>query len=311
VAVQLQHIPKQDNVDLSFVFLSVEDFLEQFDLIEQYNQHPLSSIVDKIQAARRFAAKQVEEENADQLMEVWEKIYKAVHEIVSLGPDPIMLVGTINERWITRPLVPFPMELTAEEKDYYRKFQFQANSEQEAADLMNLQGFEMINGYSGSLLATWALNQSLGQIESAVSDVLQIQKKLNNKNQAQKIESLRLRLKTLICFYKNAKHTIQYQDILDRTDYENPTIEQNIYPMDGDQLLREIQIVTRNEIDNTNELIALLESTKIPLVKTAASMEEEDVFNIGPNIIEQLKKKVSIMLKRQLEVRRLYKRRQG
>ena len=125
------------------------------------------------------------------------------------------------------------------------------------------------------------------------------------------METLQLRLKTLVCFYKNAKHTIQYQDILDRTDHENMPEEQNYYPLDGDQLLREIQIITRNEIDNINELISLLESTNNPLVKTAPSMEDEDVFNLGPNIVDQLKKKVGIMLKHQLEVNRLYKRRQG
>jgi len=311
VAEQLQHVPQQDNVNLNFSFLSWEDFLEQRDLIEQFNQHPFLNLVEKMQALRRFAAKQVGEENSDQLMEVWEKINKAVHAVLSLGPDPIMLVGTINQRWITRPLVPFPMELTSEEKDYYRKFQFQANSEEEAADLMNLQGFEMINGYSGSLLASWALNQAISQIESAVDDVAKIEKNLNNKSHAQKMEWLSLILKTLSCFYKNAKHTIQYQDILDRTDYENPPEEQNIYPLDGDQLLREIQIVTRNEVDNTYELISILGSTNLPLVKTAPSLEEEDVFNLGPNIVEQLKKKVDIMLKHQLDVNRLYKRRQG
>lgn len=311
VAEHLQHIPQQDKVNLTFNFLAVEDFLDQYNLIEQFNLHPIGSMVEKMHAVHALATTQAGTENANQLMEVWEKIYKAVHEIVAMGPDPIMLVGTINERWITRPLVPFPMELTSEEKDFYRKFQFQANSEEEAADLMNLQGFEMINGYSGSLLATWALNQSINQIESAVNDVGNIAKNLKDKNQAQKMELLRLHLKTLFCFYKNAKHTIQYQDILDRTDYENQPVEQNYYPLDGDQLLREIQIITRNEIDNIYELIALLESTKIPLVKTASSMEDEDVFNLGPNIIEQLKKKVSIMLKHQLEVHRLYKRRQG
>lgn len=81
--------------------------------------------------------------------------------------------------------------------------------------------------------------------------------------------------------------------------------------MDGDQLLREIQNITRNEINNMNELFRLLESTKIILVKTALSMQEEDVYNLGPNLVEQLKKKVSIMLRHQLKVHPLYKRRQG
>jgi len=264
-----------------------------------------------MQAVRQVAVSEVGEENADLLAEVWEKIYKAVHEVVSMGPDPIMLVGTVNQRWITRPLVPFPMELVPEEKDYYRKYQFQANSEEEAADLMNLQGFEMINGYSGSLLAGWSLNQSINNIQSAVKGVEQIKINLTDKKKIEKMEMLRLRLETLICFYKNAKNVIQYQDILDRTDYETPPEEENIYPLEGDQLLREIQNVTRDEIDNTYKLISLLESTKIPLVKTSSTVEDEDIFNLGSNIIEQLKKKVNIMLKHQLEVNRLYKRRQG
>ena len=56
---------------------------------------------------------------------------------------------------------------------------------------------------------------------------------------------LQTRLRVLICFYRNVLYTSQYQDILDRADYSHAPVEQNIYPMDGDQKLREIQIVTR------------------------------------------------------------------
>jgi hypothetical protein len=81
--------------------------------------------------------------------------------------------------------------------------------------------------------------------------------------------------------------------------------------MDGDQKLREIQIVTRHDIDNTNELIRLLETSRVPLVLTAPTKAEEDIFTLGPDLIDQLKKKVAITLKHQLEVHRLYHRRQG
>jgi hypothetical protein len=134
---------------------------------------------------------------------------------------------------------------------------------------------------------------------------------LHDREKLDQMNLLELRLKTLICFYRNAKHTIQYQDILDRTDYAHPPVEQNIYPMDGDQLLREIQIVTRQEIDNVKELIGLLQASKVPLVEVAPTMAEEDVFLIGPNLVEQLRKKVEIILKHQLDVHRLYRRRQG
>ena len=250
----------------------------------------------------------VGEEHAESLMGIWEKIDRGIATLRALNCDPIMLVGTINQRWITRPLVPFPMELKPEEKDYYRKFQFQANSEEEAADLMNLQGFELINGFSGSLLASNLFNQAISQLQSALEEIGRLRDQVSN-NEA--LDRLSLRLRALSCFYRNARNTIQYQDILDRTDYANPPKEENIYPMDGDQKLREIQNVTRDEIDNINELVGLLENSKVPLVELAHSTAEEDIFLIGPNIVEQLRKKVQIMLKHQLDVYRLFRRRQG
>ena len=118
-------------------------------------------------------------------------------------------------------------------------------------------------------------------------------------------------LRLMSIFYRNALYTIQYQDILDRSDHSQPPVEENIYPMDGDQKLREIQIVTRHDIDNTNELIRLLETSRVPLVRTAPTKQEENIFTLGPDLVDQLKKKVAITLKHQLDVYRLYRRRQG
>jgi hypothetical protein len=219
-----------------------------------------------------------------------------------------MLVGTVNQRWLTRPLVPFPMELKPEEKDYYRKFQFQANSEEDAADLMNLQGFELINGFSGSLFASNLLNQAIASLDAAVKDLPGLGDKGAGKGYA---DTLALRLRVLRCVYRNARNTIQYQDILDRSDYDQPPKEENIYPQDGDQKLREIQNVARDEIDNTNELAGLLEGSRLALIEVAPSGAQEDIFLIGPDIVDQLRKKARIMLRHELDVYRLYQRRQG
>ncbi len=307
VAEQLQAAATEERTNLNIVFCH-PDSPELFALLRQFQKKPFRGLMGRMEAVRAVAAEMAGEDHAESLMGVWEKIDRAVGAVRSMGGDPIMLVGTINQRWITRPLVPFPMELKPEEKDYYRRFQFQANTEEEAADLMNLQGFEMINGYSGSLLASNLLNRAIDHLESALQDIAGLRGSVHNK---EALDRLRLRLKTLVCFYRNARNTIQYQDILDRTDYERPPKEENIYPMDGDQKLREIQNVTRNEIDNINELIALLENSPVPLVEHAPSMDEEDIFQIGPNIVEQLRKKIQVMLRHQSDVYRLYRRRQG
>ena len=311
IADQLQSALSQKDVNLNFNFTSLADSPELFDVIRLFKERDVHSMVERFKVLHSLAAGYVGEENAESLMQIWQHIDDAVSAMQSIGPDPLMLVGVINQRWIVCPLVPFPLELTPAEKDYVRKFQFQANSEEEAADLMNLQGFEMVNGYSGSLIATGIIQGAVANLLSAVSKVEGIRDRTTDENTIVRMDALHLRLKTLICFYQNVKNTIQYQDILDRTDYEHPPVEENIYPMDGDQLLREIQIVTRAEIDNINELISFLESSKVPLLKLAPSMEEEDIFLIGPNIVEQLRKKIAIMLRHQLDVNRLYRRRQG
>jgi hypothetical protein len=306
VAEQLQAAARDESANLNIVFCQ-PDSPELFALLRQFQKKPFRGLMGRIEAVRAAAAEMAGEDNAEALLGIWEKIDRAVGTVRSMGVDPIMLVGTINQRWITRPLVPFPMELKPEEKNYYRKFQFQANTEEEASDLMNLQGFEVINGFSGSLLASNLFNRAISDLESAIQDIAGLRQKVGDQ---EALDRLGLRLKVLICFYRNARNTIQYQDILDRTDYDHPPKEENIYPLDGDQKLREIQNVTRDEIDNIDELISLLGRSPVPLIDVAPSMDEEDIFLIGPNIVEQLRKKLQIMLRHQLDVYRLYRRRQ-
>ena len=305
VAEQLQDAWGDQTTNRTFTMDEL-DAPEYFELVGQFRSNPTTTMIGRMQNILRSAEHFAGPEGAHHVMQAWDKISRAALIVRNLAGDPVMLVGTVNQRWITRPLVPFPMELKPEEKDYYRKYQFQANSEEEAADLMNLQGFELINGFSGSLITGNQFTQAISLLESAIDDIGDVRKSPDDS-----WALLQNRLRTLICFYRNVRYTIQYQDILDRSDYSQPPAEQNIYPMDGDQKLREIQIVTRHDIDNTNELIRLLETSRVPLVRTAPTREEEDIFTLGPDLVDQLKKKVAITLKHQLEVHRLYHRRQG
>ncbi len=306
-AGQLEAAAVDERANLSFAFCEPSS-PELFALLREFRRKPWRGPMGRVAAVHAVAAGIAGEANAEALAGAWEKIDRAVGFVRSTNGDPFLLVGTVNQRWLTRPLVPFPMELKPEEKDYYRKFQFQANSEEEAADLMNLQGFELINGFSGSLLASNLLNQAIAGLDAAVKDLAALRDRGADKSYA---DTLALRLRVLRCVYRNARNTIQYQDILDRTDFSKPPKEENIYPQDGDQKLREIQNVARDEIDNTNELAGLLEGSKVPLIELAPSKSQEDIFVIGPDIVDQLRRKARIMLRHELDVYRLYQRRQG
>ncbi len=305
IAEHLQEAAKDPKTSLNVTF-DYWPYPEFVTLLEMFAKNPKTDLSGRIEMVHQTALAQVGEKHSAALESVWEKISLAVQCIRSLGGDPLMWVATVNQRWITRPLVPFPMELTPEEKDYYRKFQFQANSEEEAADLMNIQGFEIINGFSGSMIAGNIFLQAVNHLQAAIVEL----EKLCDSGLPKELALLQLRLKVLNCFYRNAVYTIQYQDILDRADRSTPPKEENWYPMDGDQFLAEIQNITRHDVDNTLELANLIESSKEVLVLTASKPEEEDIFLLGPNLVEQLRKKVEITLKHQLELYRIFKRRQ-
>jgi hypothetical protein len=61
--------------------------------------------------------------------------------------------------------------------------------------------------------------------------------------------------------------------------------------------------IMRDELDNTNELIAMLENGGLELTARASDPRYEDTFLIGPDIVDQLKKKTAIMREHWLDVK--------
>jgi hypothetical protein len=269
-------------------------------------------LVGRMALLRRVAVGFVGEALADPLVDSWHELQRAVETAQTISPDPILMVGAVNQRWITRPFVPFPAELEPEERDYFRRFQFQATSEDEANDLMNLQGFTPIKGYSGGLLASQSVNEVLNRLDRALRGLAHVATTTDRPAAAAELRATEKRLRCLVSLYRTARHAIQYQAILDQTDYSQPLVERTIYPLEGDQRLRDLQRITRAEIDNTQDLIRQVETAGATRILLLAPTEaEEDIFLLSPNLVPQLKKKIEIMLRHELDSHRLYERRQG
>jgi len=117
-------------------------------------------------------------------------------------------------------------------------------------------------------------------------------------------------LRGLVCCSRNA---IQYQSVLDQTESSaHPSERCTQFPLEGDQRLRELNAIARNEIDNCQELALLLEShPKGMLVKQASIEEPEDIFILPDNLPAQLRLKAKIMIHHLNDAHRLYDRRQG
>jgi hypothetical protein len=189
-------------------------------------------------------------------------------------------------------LVPFPLALKPEEKDYYRKFQFQARSEEDAANMMDCQGTMLITGRNGTWLASNLFDTAIRHLQSASQSAGQAAERAKDKPARDEMKALELRLRALTCVVRNAMLTARYQVFLDRAKARNTELADQMIGPKGtpEEAVRTIEA----DIENTKELIKLLESSPVPLLDMASTPQEEDVFTFGPDLVQQLRRKIEI-----------------
>lgn len=294
VAVQLSEIW---NREASALFCGVPStkLSEVYSVIGRFIENPASDYVSAITLVKALAADLVGEEHANDLFDLWRQIGLAFDDIDHLRVS-ISMHGTIHQRWLTRPLVAFPDRLEPEERDYYRKYQFQARTEEHANDLMDMQGLDVIRGFSGTFLATSTLEMAEGHFQKAITLAENINEE-GATEYAQSLEGLAIRLRACVCMLRNAINTARFQRYLDSYDPENPPIQKNDWPTPGDYRSVEIQNIIRAEIENTEDLISLIRGREHEVLWLTETKEEEDIFIYGPDIVELLDKKIDIMFK--------------
>jgi hypothetical protein len=69
---------------------------------------------------------------------------------------------------------------------------------------------------------------------------------------------------------------------------------------------RAIRDAARREIDNSGVLIDLLQSQRAPLIDLAKTNGEENIRVLGPDLIDQLRKKIKIMIAHWDDYKRLF-----
>ena len=190
-----------------------------------------------------------------------------------------------GQRWLTRPFVPFPEELSPEEKSHYRRFLFQARTEAEAESLANTQGQEW---------AGWTTRRLIDKITAPLSRLTRssaaLARSLGDEVQAKRFEVFN-------CLVNTVANAISYQIQLDRARSkplykEDEAWESQIRIGWDHQLLME---TAKAEIDNIITLIELLGSNPGTFLNLAPSKADEDIRLLPPDVTDQLRRKIEIM----------------
>ena len=279
--------------------LAPVDHDEYFRVAAAFNQAPTYGLRDRAALLRKVAADLAGEGRADALVEAW---HKTASGLLHFNDSNIegLTVCSVNQRLINRPLVLFPAELTWEEKSYYRPFQFQANDEAQADDLLNWQCTSFIRGPYAIFLAVKALERAMQANQAAIDA-------LSTGGEDSSFLLLADRLRLLNSFYLNLVHAMKFQDIIDNIDPSIPPEITPRWPQDADPRLLDYEALTRAEIDNTLEIIRLIEGRERQMLVTAPTPDLEDIFLLSPQITDQLHHKIAIMEAHRLDGKRAFR----
>lgn len=268
---------------------------------------PTTDEVSRMRLLRSIAAERTGEPGASALLDAWLALHRVQRDadILNFG-GTVFYIGSVHQRWLTRPFVPFPEELTPEETQYYRKYQFQARSEDRARNLGDLQGTRQYEGLGGAAVSNNLFVRMLAELKRARGDLHAIEETAGGDRRPA-FQLLDARLRVFQILVDNCRDAIEFQyrlDIAKDGRLRRPVEFQEDLTDIPDW--RAIKDIARREIDNSSVLVELLQSQKAPLIELAKTSGEENIRVLGPDLIEQLRKRVKIMIAHWEDYERLF-----
>jgi len=316
---QMQSAEKAPEDDVSITLRSFEE-KDTMRLLRTYwgKREIGQGVRARYEALLAIAATFVGEKDAEKLVKVWddfEEVYVRWNWAGTGGH--IFLLGTTHQRWLTRPLVCFPEELRPEEKKYYRDYQFQAGTEQEADDLTNLQGHCWLGGYGGHFAVSRSWSTTCGTLDKMIATVESLVKCAKDEESARYLKGYALKLALYRTVAENAAHAVAFQCLLDEGKARmaalgEPADWHGAPRLQDDVGFEKMNTVIRDEIGATLKLIKILETAKkegVTIIRTAERDEFTNVMNLPPvdRLISELKLKVEVMENHRREVTRIFR----
>jgi hypothetical protein len=186
--------------------------------------------------------------------------------------------------------------LTAAEKKDYRPYLFQARSEEQAGDLIDIQAMRMYEGWGAKMLFQRTIELTMPRAHRALSLVEGIAGAAKDDAARRQWDLMGKRLQAVICLLQSADDMVAYQAQLDRV--KSLGAKPEVDPVLGVQSSwdrTDLMETARKEIDTMVNLDRLLESTKEPILDLAPTPGEETIMRLGPNITGQIKHKIETM----------------
>jgi hypothetical protein len=265
-----------------------------FDMMVDYLKAPFTGLIPRLTRLRRYCDDWAGPNHAEKLFDALVNLQEAFKHQSATVPVRPMTWG-ISVRHVPRPLVVVPSNLTQEEEAYWLPHVFNVSREEARQDYIDLHGGR---ARPFNVHAVGGVIGRLSEVSIALEDLPQAPEQ---ELFARSAKSLRI----YCCFIRSGGNFYAAQMIRDRNKEKlsqispRPPKEAN---WTGDPDLTQFNEIMRDELDNAQDLIGLLENGGMELISYAKDPSEEDTFLLGPGLIDQLRAKRLIMRRHWLDI---------
>jgi hypothetical protein len=273
-------------------------------LVENALRSPARGFFNREQKAHILAVRWGGEQNVDRVMEAFNLVQQSFR-IYSRGHfhDVVLPPGaafTATKRLLTRPLVIKPELLTPEEESYFLPYIFSTDEQDARLNYNSMDGERRIGPGEYRSFTYHTIH------DSALEAAQRFEQAASDAPESAWFHQLALSLRLWASTVRSTDNFYFTQLIRDRHKdalAAPPRILVAVTGVDDPDLLlwNDIQ---RDELDNTNELLNLLAKGGLDLIGHAQDPKDEDIFLYGPNLLDELRKKVAIMREHWLDGQR-------
>ncbi len=267
----------------------IETITKIVDIVEENLMNPPGAgEINALNTLKRFCVKWAGQEHSEQLFNAFVSLDNSLNENQGALRGLSTLYWGVSTRQITRPLVFAPGLLTQAEEKYFLPYIFNVSIDEARNDYMDIHG----GNRELPVNVTENLVNSLKRISASIG-------KIKNAPEQRFLEDMAKALHLFSCVVRSCGNFNDAQIIRNRNKevLARPIHRPGKIPTwDGDQDLLDFNAIMRDELDNMQEMINILESGGMDLISTSKQPFPEDTFILGPDLIDQLKMKRKIML---------------
>lgn len=185
-----------------------------------------------------------------------------------------LFYGSMSERWLTRPFLVCIPPMDSEETAYYRNHIFNVNGEKAFRDILDFHGNRWARFGSTpeeARFSAFLCADIIAKLNRAISQLG------GESDEGWRIRGLRALIKNIrhLLLFTSMHDTLRAGKSIDRTFFQQ---------------------VMRAELDNCDEMIAVLEKGPANVLHLAATKEAEHTFQFGPDLADQLRLKKKQMI---------------